>query len=225
MRTVLSACLGDVNNSLVSCHSTNFDAVMAKVQEILRKMEIKFPVEGGGLGAAGDQSRVQIAVEIACRLLQVSFDKKKLLNTIKGANSSAQSQSTFSKLLTTVTSALRIEFPRPAASVAQLLSVRFGEHIKIACLQLLEQARLANCGDVANDAMLAAAYFITLKQRKIPVDQNMILQATSGSVEAHAFRTSMKSLRLVSKSIAHCLVGSQYPGCQNFRVPGGSVLC
>jgi hypothetical protein len=185
-------------------------AVVAKMQEILRKMEIKFPMSmGGGLGAKGEQCRTQIATELACRLLQVPFDRKSLLSTLNCGSSGSQKGSSGSKLvpaptlaeytktLNAVKSALRIEFPQSTTSVSELLSVRFGDHVRIAANQLLQQAASGpTTTTITSDATLAAAYFMALKQKKISIDQAAIIQITS--VESSAFRAALGGLRLVS---------------------------
>jgi hypothetical protein len=151
--------------------------VFLKAKEILRKMEVKFP---SGTLRKAENTRYAIAIELACRILNQSFDKKMLMQggSPRGGSSASTSSSIdtieYNKNLMVVKNALQIEINSVCAS--ELLSIRFGESIKIAVNQLLtdhfsKQSTSARQSSLTrtnwDNSIVCAAYYIILKDRKV----------------------------------------------------------
>ena len=170
-----------------------------KGSEILRKMNDRVP--SGALGKAKSCTHI-LAVELACRVLNVSFNRDKLMAQTN------VSSADFAQALNNCKSLLRLTFTKTSA--IDVLSVQFGASLKGPALDLLREYqrlyvdRLDRARQVLIDLTAAeyqtAAYFLVAKQKKVVLDKKRLLEATE--VAARLFHTVVGDIERV------CLQGT-----------------
>jgi len=151
-----------------------------KVREILRKINDRVPA--GALGRAKACPHI-LAVELACRSLNVMFSKERLM-----AQTSVSAKD-ITQALTNCKSLLRLTFAK--ASAMDILSMQFGAGHRGAALALLAdyQRLYVDRLDKARQLLVdltapeyqTAAYFLAAKQKKACVDKRKLLEATEVS--------------------------------------------
>ena len=165
-----------------------------KVSEILRKINDRVPA--GALGKAKACPHI-LAVELACRSLNVMFSKERLM-----AQTSVSTKDV-TQALTNCKSLLRLTFAK--ASAIDILSMQFGAGHKGAALALLADyqrlyvARLDKSRQLLVDLTASeyqtAAYFLAAKQQKAPPDKRKLLEVTE--VPARLFAKIVEDLEKV----------------------------
>jgi hypothetical protein len=114
---------------LSSGSGTSMSDICDKGSEILRKMADRVPA--GALGKAKSYRHL-IAIELACRLLNVPFTREKLLS--KCSNVSTLD---FSQAVNNCKSSLRLVFTKTAA--IDVLCVQFGGSLRAGALDVLRE--------------------------------------------------------------------------------------
>ena len=157
--------------------SAPINDICDKVSEIMRKINDRVPA--GALGKAKACPHI-LAVELACRSLNVMFSKERLM-----AQTSVSTKDV-TQALTNCKSLLRLTFEK--ASAIDILSMQFGASHKSAALALLAEyrrlyvARLDKSRQLLVDLNASeyqtAAYFLAAKQKKAPLDKRKLLEAT-----------------------------------------------
>lgn len=141
-------------------------SVTSKANEILRKMDIKLPT---GCSRQVDSSRHVLAVELACRLLRVVFDRSSLISI------ASVSENDYSKALLTVKGILNLQWQ--AVPVLEMLGIKYGNALVSSAIRVLEQYRKeyvdkldlavrANI-DLSHSVYLASAFFVAAKAKKV----------------------------------------------------------
>ncbi len=185
-----------------------------KVSEILRKINDRVPA--GALGKAKACPHI-LAVELACRSLNVMFSKERLM-----AQTSVSTKDV-TQALTNCKSLLRLTFAK--ASAIDILSMQFGAGHKGAALALLADyqrlyvARLDKSRQLLVDLTASeyqtAAYFLAAKQQKAPPDKRKLLEVTE--VPARLFAKIVEDLEKV------CLRASSSAVEASAEAGGGSL--
>ena len=142
--------------------------VLGKTQELLRMLTIKLPV--GRLKQA-ELCRHLIAIEIACLVLNLPLDKKKLIEQ------SDVNSKIYLEGLRQCKQVLKIQ---RESDVLQRLAVNFGIHLKPAATSLLEQYKKLYVDklpmnqqalvDINSAVCNAAAFFIIGQKNKVSLD-------------------------------------------------------
>ena len=141
-------------------------SVLAKTKEVLRLLNMRMPC--GALKKA-EVCRHIIAIEIACRLLNVSFDKNKLVlqSTLK--------MKSYQEALISCKNVLKVKWQ--TANIMDVLSVQFGVQHKTAAYSLLDKYQTEYVDklntnrqsfvDISSPVYQAAAYYIASKSQKV----------------------------------------------------------
>ena len=183
-----------------------------KASEIIRKIKDKVPL--ATLGKAKSCILI-LAVELACRCLNVPFNKERLITQ---ANIPAKD---IAQAIVNCKSLLRLNFIK--ASTMDILSLQFGANHRIAALNLLnEYQRLyidrldksrQSLMDITAPEYHAAAYFLAAKLKKTPVDKKKLLEATE--VSSQLFHKIMEDLEQI------CLIQTD---TGDVNVPTGGMI-
>ena len=174
--------------------SASIDAsqeVLGKAREMLRKINMRMPL---GSMKKAEACRTFIAVELACRLSKVSFDKAKLL---------AQApvhQKVYQDAVTACINVLHLELE--TKSVIDTLGVRFGIQLTAVAHGVLEQYRTLYVEtldphqkahvDLALPVYQTAAFYVGARTRKVALDRDQL--TTTTNVNASFFRQVVESM-------------------------------
>ena len=158
------------NNTILMnvCESCGieFTKVQPKVSEILRKMSLKFPY--GTLQSQYESIRYILATEISCRLLNITFNKQSFIKL------SHLKDNDYQKGINMIKAALHLGWEK--MSVIDLLAIHFGTTFKTVAQQLLQRYESKyntlhnlklSINVINSPAYEAAAFFLSLKQRKV----------------------------------------------------------
>jgi hypothetical protein len=175
---------------------TDVTMIVAKAMELQRKMSFKVPKKALG---KGDVVRHVVAVDLACRVCGVPYDKVLL------ASKSGLSCKDYQQIVNVAKNYLELVVVKVAA--LEVLSIQFDVALKTAALEVLEDysrlyvtkldaARSTNI-DLSSDVYQAAAFFVAsvLRNRKPALDRRRIIEVAE--VDSSAFRTVEKSLMVV----------------------------
>lgn len=155
--------------SVCSRVNIRWDEIKSKAMELLRKSMVKFPI---GTTGPIESYRHIICIEIACRLLNVSFQRKSL------SQAACVSETDYQRAVTVMKNALNIDWQ--TIPVMDALAIKFGTTFKGSANELLAkyQAHLSTAPlapthqrtsqDISKSAVHhAAAFYLTLRQRKV----------------------------------------------------------
>lgn len=141
----------------------SWNEIKNKTEELMRKSIVKFPI-----GAAGQMESYRhiICIEIACRLLNISFVSKSL------CQAACVSETDYKRAVTMMKNALKVEWQ--SIPTMETLAIKFGTTYKGIAYELLgkyqEQLR-ATVGasqDISKSAVHhAAAFYLAHRQRKV----------------------------------------------------------
>jgi len=90
--------------------------LVAKIREISRKLDNKLPI--GSFGIKGEACRKLLVIEICCKLLDVSYDKEKLLSYC------SVNKNEYQKLWQIAKSVLHLDLN---SNIDQVLSIKYDE--------------------------------------------------------------------------------------------------
>ena len=175
---------------------TDVTMIVAKAMELQRKMSFKVPKKALG---KGDVVRHVVAVDLACRVCGVPYDKVLL------ASKSGLNCKDYQQIVNVAKNYLELVVVKVAA--LEVLSIQFDVALKTAALEVLKDysrlyvtkldaARSINI-DLSSDVYQAAAFFVAsvLRNRKPALDRRRIIEVAE--VDSSAFRTVEKSLMVV----------------------------
>ena len=165
--------------------------VMGKAREILRLLNMRMP---SGCLKKAEACRHIIAIEIACRMTNISFDKNKLV-----AQAPVNSK-VYQDTLLKCKNVLNLKWE--ASSVIDVLAVQFGLQLKTVATTVLEQYRVLYVDklekirqahvDLTSPVYQAAAFYVGAKSKKVNLDKNKIAQMAE--VDVSFFRTVIDSM-------------------------------
>lgn len=175
---------------------TDLTAIVAKAMELQRKMSFKVPKKALGKGEA---VRHVVAVDLACRVCGVPYDKVLL------ASKSSLNGKDYQQIVNVAKNYLELVVVKVAP--LEILSIQFDAALKAAALEVLEDysrlyvskldaARSSNI-DLSSDVYQAAAFLVAsvLRNRKPALDRKRIIEVAE--VDPSAFKTVEKSLMAV----------------------------
>lgn len=152
----------------------DFEKVHSKSKELSRIILMKVPI--GSLKAA-ESARSMIATELACRILNVPFNKTKL------SQNTPTNEKDYHQGLVICKNVLNLNWD---LSISERLHVQFGSSLKDSGAKLLNEYKLKYVQNIdkhlqANinlDSAVyhAAAIYYSAKQEKISIDKNRLLQ-------------------------------------------------
>ena len=168
----------------------DFEKVHSKSKELSRIILMKVPI--GSLKAA-ESARSMIATELACRILNVPFNKMKL------SQSTPTNDKDYHQGLVTCKNVLNLNWDM---SITERLSVQFGSSLKSSGAKILNDYRVnyiqnldkhlqANI-NLDSAVYHAAAIYYSAKQEKIAIDKNRLLQ--TAEVDRVLFNGVLNSL-------------------------------
>jgi hypothetical protein len=170
--------------------------VLGKAREMLRKINMRMPA---GSMKKAEACRPSIAVELACRLSKLSFDKTKLLAQVP------VQPKVYQDAVTACINVLHLELE--TKSVIDTLGLRFGTQLTAVAHGVLEQYRVSYVEtlephqkahvDLATPVYQTAAFYVGARTRKVVLDKNQLTTITN--VNASFFRQVVDSmLRVVA---------------------------
>jgi len=175
---------------------TDLTAIVSKAMELQRKMSFKVPKKALGKGEA---VRHVVAVDLACRVCGVPYDKVLL------ASKSNLNVKDYQQIVNVAKNYLELVVVKVAP--LEILSIQFDAALKAAALEVLEDysrlyvskldaARSSNI-DLSSDVYQAAAFLVAsvLRNRKPALDRKRIIEVAE--VDPSAFKTVEKSLMAV----------------------------
>lgn len=164
-------------SAAISTVGLNPSRVLDKTKEFLRLLQMKLP--GGSLKKA-EAYRHIIAIELACRVQNVPFEKTALLNLAGKPN-----PNDYKKALCSCKTVLNLTWN--SVAVFNVLSVQYGEDVKIDAEKVLEDYRMRQIETVAGKYRAAnvdfdsplyqsAAFFLAAKRKKVKINKVALLQ-------------------------------------------------
>lgn len=189
----MSSNVFDNSEVMATCESSGieFEKINSKLLEILRKLGMKFPP--GTLPSQLESIRYIFGIEISCRLLSLTFNRQVLMKL------SRLKENDYYRGINLIKTALHLSWEK--VSVIDLLAIRFGTTFKTCAQQLLERY-ISKCNHVSKSDLIdspafqAAAFFITLKQRKITTDKAHLIQ--TAEVEKGSFLNAFNDINKVN---------------------------
>lgn len=167
--------------------------VLNKAKEYIRKIEMKIPQQKKNILLY----RNIIAVDFACRILEISYDYNKLISLITINHKNYQDSFIYCKNL------LDIKWNVPAA--IELLAIHFGQQFKSSALKIYDEyydkyvsKQLKTIQDGINNSASsyqAASFYIAAKDMNINLDKSKIIQIAE--VDSTLFRNCVESINNV----------------------------
>jgi hypothetical protein len=140
--------------------------LLGKTKELLRLLQMKMPI---GCLKKAEACRHIIAIEIACRMLKVPFEKIKL------TQQAFVHLPVYQEALISCKNVLKLQFD--AASVIDVLSVQYGSQLRVQATKFLEDFKLhyVESLDISRQAHIdltapayqAAAFILAAKAKKV----------------------------------------------------------
>jgi origin recognition complex subunit 6 len=183
---------------------------LGKSREILRLLNMKMPV---GCLKKAETCRHVLAIEIACRLLNIDFNKDRLLSQ------ALVQPKVYQEALVSCKNILNLKWE--SASVVDVLAVQFGLQLKPLAFHVLDQYKTRYVDkldkvrqqyiDISAPVYQAAAFFVAARKKKVNIDKNRVAQIAE--VDAAFFRTvigSMEKVRASAESLIMVVNCRQY---------------
>jgi len=181
----------DLNKAaLYAVGDDNKSKVINKALEILRKMDMKMPLNKKNTITY----RNILAVDIGCRILELPYDNNKLMSLLTISKKAYQDSFTYCKNL------LDLKWNIPAA--LELLSLHFDQQLKNPALKIYDEYKekyvnkqLKSIQDEINSsssAYHAAAFYIAARNMNIKLDKAKIIKIAD--VDSSLFKNCVDSI-------------------------------